>query len=334
MSRMSPHRNLWVLLAILGVACGGESEPPAGSGGTASGGSAAGSPAAGAPAAGAPAAGSAAGGSQSGASPGGATSASGAGNGGSNGGAAAGSGGASGGSTNGGSTSGGMATGGASGGSSGGAAAGTGGSGGTPAGGKALLVSDEKQGKETGPLYKARLEMLGFTVSELGGDCSGTPNGKFDVIVISESCESGPIAKGGVMDRIATPVVSAEGNWVDESGLGNFGPKVANQTTIQIIDPTHPIAAGLSGKVVVYPQPHGHHFGTSPAPGVTKVATQDGNPDNFALLAAEKGAQLTQGRLAPARRVHWFWESEAGANLTADGWKIFDACVKWAAGRI
>jgi hypothetical protein len=230
-------------------------------------------------------------------------------------------------------------TGGAAQGGSGGSMGGTGGgsaggSGMVPAGAKALLVSDQRQGTETGPLYKARLEMLGYTVTELVGDCSGTPTGTFDVIVISESCESGPIGQGAVFDKIATPVVSAEGNWVDESGLGNFGPKVGGQTTIDIIEPTHPIAAGLMGKVMVYPEPHGHHFGTSPAPGVTLVATQDGNPQNCALMAAEKGAELTGGRKAPARRVHWFWESEPGAALTDDGWKIFDASVKWAAGSL
>lgn len=327
-------QKLWVGLVLLSLACGEEAVAPgASSGGTGSGGALAGASAAGTNAGsspggtggGAPVAGSAG----SDGSMGGSASNSGGTSGGTLGGSGSGTGGTSGG-TVGGSGSG---TGGASGGSTGGTAAGAGGSGGA-LGGKALLASDEKQGKETAPLYKKRLEMLGFTVTELGGDCSGPPSAGFDVIVVSESCESARVASSGVFETIATPVVSAEGHWLDESGVAKEGLKVGAQTTIEIIDSTHPIAAGLTGKVVVYPQPHTLFLGSQPAPGATKVATQDGNPQNFALLAVDKGAQLTGGKTAPARRVHWFWEIEAGASLTGDGWKIFDASVNWAAGRL
>lgn len=317
----------WFLIAGLSLACSGESAAPGGSGGggMASGGNGvAGSPAAGnanlgGGQSGAGMSGSATAGGPAGAASGGSVSGSG--------GAAAGSGGASGGS--GGSGGAAAGSGGVSGGSSGGGSGGAAGAGGGGnKGGKALLVSRKNQHADTA--LTKRLEGLNFTVKLTFDEDPELP-GPWDLIVVSEGAESQVLLSKYVNNP--APIVSSENGYVDVLGLATGGAKHTGKTAIQIAT-NHPIAAGLTGKVEVYTKPFILTTASKPVSSAVQVATEDGAPDSFALLAVEKGAQLN-GFTAPNRRVQWFLEDDASAdpvtlNLTDNGWKIFDACVKWA----
>jgi hypothetical protein len=191
------------------------------------------------------------------------------------------------------------------------------------------LVSRDKELGDAA--YIKRLEGLGFQVTRVV-DTDPEPAELYDLIVISEACESAPLA--AKYTKNTAPVVTAEQNYLGPLGAAQQGKKVNGKTAIQIEDPTHPIAAGLTGTVEVYTVPHIMTVGQNPTASPSQVATQDGEPGNFTLLAIEKGAPL-DGVPAPARRVHWFLEDEEKVDLTTmdmtpDGWKIFDACVTWA----
>lgn len=225
----------------------------------------------------------------------------------------------------------GESSGGSAGASSGGAAgASNGGAGGGGSkGGKALLVSRPNQRGDAA--ITKRLEGLGFQVARIV-DKDPEPAERYDLIVLSEACESADL--GNKYTTNPAPVITAEQNYLDVLGAAQRGAKVEGQTAIRIEDPAHPIAAGLTGTVEVYTVPHIMTVGKNPSASPVQVATLASEPDSFALMAVEKGADLG-GIPAPARRVHWFLEDEdkmdpATMDLTPDGWKIFDACVKWA----
>ncbi len=314
-------RSFLIALVGLCLAC---SADPASSGGTGSGGTGSGGTASGS---------SSAGGATGGSSAVGTTNMGGS----QNSGGMAGSGTTGGGTggAGGGSTGGGGSAAAGSGGASGGSSGGSGGTGanpdaGTP-GGKALLVSRNPQYADAA--LTKRLQGLGFQVTRVVDTDPEAP-GPFALIVISEAVESADL--GSKYANRATPIVTSEQNYVDKLFTGTKGLKNSDKTTIQI-DTPHPIAAGLTGKVEVYTKPYLMTTSGAVPAAVTKVATEDGAPTHFALMALEKGGQLN-GVTAPARRAYWFLEDDrtqdpVTLNLTADGWKIFDACVKWATGQ-
>jgi hypothetical protein len=51
------------------------------------------------------------------------------------------------------------------------------------------------------------------------------------------------------------------------------------------------------------------------------------------VFAYENGASMV-GANAPARRVGWLAERDTPPLLTADGLRLFDAAIFWAAGRL
>lgn len=200
-------------------------------------------------------------------------------------------------------------------------------------GGKALLVTRPSISKGDDALRR-RLTDLGFDVTTVK-DTDPAATGTFALIVISEASES--VDVGTKYTNHPSPVLVSEPNSLPRFGLTNTAAKTDAQTAIQIGDTQHPIAAGLKGKVEVYGKPATMGNGITPVPSATKVATLDpkapGAANGFTLLAVEKGAALAGGLVAPARRAFWFLEDDFTADVTPDGWKIFDACVEWLVGR-
>lgn len=185
-------------------------------------------------------------------------------------------------------------------------------------------------------LIAARLQSMGFEVVRVVDTASQTSDadGK-DLIVISSSVGSGNI--GTKYTASAVPIILWETALYDELGIeaGNVnGAAIAGQTQIEIVDRTHPLAAGLpAGPVNVLVNAGNISSMTSIVPGakvVAQVADGSGQP---AIAAIEKGASLNPDRIAtaPARRVMFFLDNDSFINTTDDGKKLFDAAVKWAA---
>jgi hypothetical protein len=190
--------------------------------------------------------------------------------------------------------------------------------------------------------------MQGSTAAADGSSATG-----YDVVFISSTMASGDTRDkyedspvGIVCDENALIHDNNVGNFMLSDAGGNQDNTVDVLTKINIVDPSHPLAAGLSGEVTVFKTEGGNwwQFGRSPlGPGVNLIANMVLPPADpppapqHAIFAAEKGAQLlgdaTPGRpmTAAGRRVFFFMSDFGAFDLTEDGFKLFDAAFQWAA---
>jgi anti-sigma factor RsiW len=102
-----------------------------------------------------------------------------------------------------------------------------------------------------------------------------------------------------------------------------------DQSRLTVSDPSHAMAAGLSGTVPVYSSPNRISWGLVRGDAV-KVAALEGHPDRAVLFAYDRGASMP-GLVAPARRVGVFLFDTTAPHLTPQGWSLFDAAVRWCA---
>lgn len=187
-------------------------------------------------------------------------------------------------------------------------------------------------------LVVSRLQALGFEVVPVADTASQTSDatGK-DLIVISSSVGSGNI--GTKFTAAPVPILHWEWALLDELGLeadNVNGLNFAGQTDIQIVDASHPLAAGLSAGVKTVLTTGGdmgypNNLVSSAKIIAMSVAQADDGNKKPVLYAVEKGAALNGASIAsaPARRVGFFLANDTFINATDDGKKLFDAAVKW-----
>ncbi len=181
-----------------------------------------------------------------------------------------------------------------------------------------------------------RLNRLGFQATPaLDSLTDATVAQGSALVVISESVLSSEV--GTRVADVPVPLLNCEPNlnaslristrWArpDERFLR------VKQKSIRIADPSHPLAAGLAGSVTIYSGREGYVTWGLPderaAAVVARCDTKEGEP---AIFAHESGTS-SRGPAVPARRVGFFLPSETdeAARLTPDGWKLFDAAVRW-----
>jgi len=180
-----------------------------------------------------------------------------------------------------------------------------------------------------------RLESLGYVLTVVNDQWTTRADaapGK-DLLYIAES---GGSANADPFKVFAIPAIMSEAfgwdNWDWATGTAAW---VTTQTQITIVDPAHPLAAGLSGTVTVYNTPtdiQGKAVAELTAPGVHVVATIAGDPTQAVLVAVEKGGALLNGRFAPERQVGLFFGAPVGSTVgivTNEGWRLFDAAIRW-----
>jgi hypothetical protein len=167
----------------------------------------------------------------------------------------------------------------------------------------------------------------------------GSSASGLDLVVISSTVGSGNVENS--YSGLAIPVIDWEGNLVDNFG---FAEDVVAQhaatpalTTIDIVDPSHQLAAGFpAGPVTIFTAPHPAQWVVPdpPLPDLITVAVDPSDPTHPLLYAFDKGAALanvsaTSVATAPERRVIVPLEDTSAADLTDDGWKLMDAAVDW-----
>lgn len=150
--------------------------------------------------------------------------------------------------------------------------------------------------------------------------------------------EFGFVDPEGVSVDPGTPEGGAGGtveNPTGEVDVGHFGA-TAGQTDIVIVDPAHPLAAGLSGRVTVYPIPAEINWAATEmmAPGVEVVATLTDFPEAASIYFVPQGGELFDGSAAPGLRMTLFVENNNDIGtlhrMTEDGHRLFDAAVNFA----
>jgi hypothetical protein len=130
------------------------------------------------------------------------------------------------------------------------------------------------------------------------------------------------------------PVLVLEPTALDDLGMvgtvanTDFGT-AANANEIAVTQPTHPLAAGLSGLAWVYSSAGSLGWG-KPAATATTVATVVGQSTQSTILGYLTGTQMV-GQVATARRAGLFMTRTVGDGVSSVGWQFFDAAVKWLA---
>ena len=197
-----------------------------------------------------------------------------------------------------------------------------------PAPAEGLRISEQR--------LKARLERLGFVVNVVEALALPPERARSAALLVLSSSVSSQLLEPWV-SGLPVPLLVLESTAFEQLGLTggrwrhDTGP-VAPLTEIIISKPDHPLAAGLSGTVRVLTVPERLRW-ASPPPGASVIATYAGAPDQASVLFGyERGASTASGP-APARRVGLFLgNGRVIRGLTAEGWRLFDAAVLWAAG--
>jgi uncharacterized repeat protein (TIGR01451 family) len=180
----------------------------------------------------------------------------------------------------------------------------------------------------------AYLTTLGHTVIVLAAHEVKMPDVKDkDLVIISESVEPEEIKNN--LDHVDAPLLTWEGWLFDDFYL--TGPiveqdygELTSETSIRVTNPTHPLAAGLSGDVPttkVNDQTSPKFYWGVPSQDAIIIATALTNGNRAHIFAYEQGTQMV-GRTAPARRVGL--HNATGTDLTPEGWLLFVAAVQWA----
>lgn len=206
-----------------------------------------------------------------------------------------------------------------------------------------LMVVANGTGPEGAPnpgdqLLITRLQSMGYVVTTRGALASQTAdaNGKI-LIVTSSTVPSGDV--GNKFRSVAVPVF----NW-EQALQDNYlftldqdtvtRGTTTGQTDVEIVTPSHPIAAGLSGVVTIADSPVDVGWGV-PAPAAKIIAKLTDGTDHPALYAYEKGDTLIDGATkAPARRVHFPASDATFEALNTNGWKIVEAALNWLVPKV
>jgi hypothetical protein len=185
---------------------------------------------------------------------------------------------------------------------------------------------------------KARLESQGWQVSVVGAAASqtGDATGK-QLIITSSTVPSGDV--GDKFRATAVPVINWEGalqdNFLmtlDQDTVTRGATAGTTWTQINIVKADHPLAAGLGAGLKTVSAVTDFSWGV-PATSAAIIAAAPDDPSHATIYAYDTGSTLIDGTTkAPARRVHFLMTDNTFAALNADGLKLFDAAVAWAAG--
>ena len=156
-----------------------------------------------------------------------------------------------------------------------------------------------------------------------------------DLIVQSSSLGSGTVEVNGIgkFRNLAIPVIEWEASNVDAFGFqeANANPGTTGaQTQINIVDATHPLAAGFPAGLLTTST--SETYSQAQPVNAHVVATLASDATQKVLFYYEKGEKGFADFVMPARRVFFFFQDNTAASATDAGWKLFDASVNWLLG--
>jgi len=190
---------------------------------------------------------------------------------------------------------------------------------------------------------KARLELGGYRVSakvETAVTEADAVGISFVAISSTALVRDVLIVPGELMTKfrsVAVPVLTWEPRLFYDLGMipgavhHTDWAATRNLAAVQIVNPSHPLAAGLSGRIALTTSPSQYSWGRPRADAI-RIAVLEGSTDKTAVFAYERGASMP-GLVAPARRVGLFLFDRTALQLTPQGWALFDAAVRWCAQR-
>jgi hypothetical protein len=212
--------------------------------------------------------------------------------------------------------------------------------------------------RDDGPTFELLESMFGAAnVDYMQGSVApadGSAVNGYDALYISSSMASSDTRDK--YENSTVGIVCSENALIHDNNVGNFmlsdaggnQDNITERQKINILDPAHPLAAGLSGEVTVYQSDVSNwwQFGTGDlGAGVDLIAdmvlpeSDPPPPAQHAIFAADIGAALrgdgSPGSPATAagRRVFFFMSDFGSADLTDDGKKLFRTAIEWAAAK-
>ena len=202
-------------------------------------------------------------------------------------------------------------------------------------GGQALLVAGS-----TGPApgdvpVRDQLIALGYTVTiKTAAAVTAADAAGKDVVVVTSSFA--PNDLGNKLESIAVPMMMFEPWAYDDHEFstwcgGGCAETSTSQSQLVIADPSHPMAAGLTGTVTVSTGASNFSWGVPSSAGDV-IATVVGDPGKSPIFAYESGDAMDGGFVAPARRVGFFFSYATSQHTTSNGWALFDAAINWLTG--
>jgi len=177
---------------------------------------------------------------------------------------------------------------------------------------------------------KDRLETRGATVTVADDNTVTVVDADaVDVVLVSQGVSSSAV--NTKLNNTTTGVVVWKPSLYDDMGLtASAGGTTTGQTQVDIVDPTHPIADGLTGTVTVYDSPKKTTFGT-PAATAAVVADTAGAGTTPVIFTYDEGDTLANATTAAGRRVGFYFDTNAPTVTSSDGWALFDNTVTWTA---
>jgi len=193
-----------------------------------------------------------------------------------------------------------------------------------------LVVADPAALQAGETEIKDRLETQGATVT-LADDNTVTvaDADSSDAVLVSQGVSSSAV--NTKLNNTTTGVVVWKPSLYDDLGLtASAGGTLAAQTQLDIVDPTHPIADGLTGTVTVYDPAKKVTHGT-PAATAAVVADTAGAGTEAVIFTYNEGDTLANSTTAAGRRVGFYFDTNAPTVASNDGWVLFDNTVTWTA---
>ena len=197
-----------------------------------------------------------------------------------------------------------------------------------------MVVANPSALNSTEADVRDRFINLSFIVILADNSVTPTDTLNKDIVFISDTAND---AVGGNLCAIRAPIMAVKPSMYDELNMTNPPPDNGlepTQTDIDIVDPGHPIASGLSGTVSVFTSSNDMGWGI-PLAGAQSVASLAGDPTRATLFAYQGNISCLPA--VPIRRVAfpltttWPPPPMPEGTLTPDGWTLFDAAVLWAA---
>jgi hypothetical protein len=185
---------------------------------------------------------------------------------------------------------------------------------------------------------QTRLQNLGYTVTvKAAGSNQNTAIKASDAAGKTLVVISSTVVPANVTNKlrdIPVPVINWEFDILDDMGMTglvsgtDFGTSSTPQTLLNISNPTHPLAAGLTGTQTVVGTATNFTWGKPNTNAVT-IAALTNDATRFAIFGYAEGSAMF-GLEAPARRVALFLTDTTAASFNVNGGALFDAAVKWA----
>ncbi|MBI4663922.1 MAG: Ig-like domain-containing protein [Verrucomicrobia bacterium] len=185
-----------------------------------------------------------------------------------------------------------------------------------------------------------RLESKGFQVTAVDDNDSQTSDADGKTLIVISST----VGSGNITDKytaVPLPIINWEEAVMDDllmTGDSAADPdhhgSTGTQTALDIVNPSHPLAAGLAAgrhTVSTSPQTFSWGFPEANTANAIIVAYLAGSTNQVGIYAYEKGATLFDGvTKAPARRVGFFVNGDSTTALNEVGFQLFDAALNWA----